>query len=56
MYNSKLDELRNRWKLEPNNRTIIEIQAKLIKMAMELEEKEKKSEKNIIKIAEEIFK
>jgi hypothetical protein len=48
----KLKILRRRWLEEPNNRKIIEVQAKLLKMAME---KETKMDKQI-EIAKELFK
>jgi hypothetical protein len=48
----KLEVLRDRWSKEPNNRKIIEVQAKLLKMAME---KETKMDKQI-EIAKEVFK
>jgi hypothetical protein len=48
----KLKILRRRWLEEPNNRKIIEVQAKLLKMAME---KETKMDKQI-EIAKEVFK
>jgi len=59
MYNQKLSELRNRWKLEPDNRTIIEVQAKLIAMAMEIESKKINSapkEKTQEEIVDDVFK
>jgi hypothetical protein len=37
----KLEELRERYKNEPKNRKIIEVQAKLLKLAMNLEEPKK---------------
>lgn len=37
----KLKSLRKRWKNEPSNRKIIEIQAKLLKMAQDVEKFEK---------------
>lgn len=33
---AKLQALRERWKREPENRKVIEMQAKVIKMALEL--------------------
>jgi streptomycin 6-kinase len=59
MLNDKLQELRNRWKLEPANRTIITVQAKLIKLAMELESKKINSApevKTAEELADEVFK
>ncbi|KKQ63517.1 MAG: hypothetical protein US85_C0016G0013 [Candidatus Shapirobacteria bacterium GW2011_GWF1_38_23] len=55
MYNQKLTELRQRWKDEPDNRSIIEVQAKLIKMAQELEEKKINSVQKQKQILDEVF-
>jgi hypothetical protein len=47
--NKQLQALRERWKKEPENRKIIEIQAKLLKKSLQEEPNE------LFKIAEEVF-
>ena len=52
----KLELLRKRWKEEPENRKVIELQARSLKLALSLKSNKRLYGEDLVKAAEKIFR